>query len=184
LKGELILRNSSRIAVIAEGALCAALSVVLSYFTLFRMPQGGSINLSLVPMFVFAYRHGWKWGIEVGILVGFLEMMLKGYVVHPVQAVLDYPLAFGVIGFCGAWRKNLPALITGTVLAGLARLSCHVVSGVVFFGSYAPEGTNVLLYSLIYNATFFFPQLAINMAVALPVLRRIEKIYPPKTEGE
>ncbi|MCL1941474.1 MAG: energy-coupled thiamine transporter ThiT [Synergistaceae bacterium] len=172
------MRNSSRIAIIAEGALCAALSVVLSYFTLFRMPQGGSINLSLVPMFVFAYRHGWKWGIEVGILVGFLEMMLRGYVVHPVQAILDYPLAFAVIGFCGIWRKNLPALVTGTILAGLARLACHVVSGVVFFASYAPEGTSVLLYSFIYNAAFFFPQLAANMIVALPVFRRIEKIYP------
>jgi thiamine transporter len=136
------------------------------------MPQGGSINLELVPLFIFAYRHGWKRGAEVGALSGFLQIVFGGYVVHPVQAILDYPLAFGVVGFSGLWGKHL---ITGTILAGIARFSCHVISGVVFFASYAPEGTNVLVYSLIYNS-FFFPQLVINTIIALLIYWRLEKI--------
>ncbi|MCL1874864.1 MAG: energy-coupled thiamine transporter ThiT [Synergistaceae bacterium] len=166
--------NSPRISIIAEGALCAALSVVLNYLTIFRMPQGGSINLELVPLFVFAYRYGWKWGVEVGILVGFLHMMFGGYVVHPVQALLEYPLACGVLGFAGIWRKNMITLITGTVLTGIVRYSFHVIAGVVFFSEFA-KGENVLVYSLIYNS-FVFPQLVINTIVALLLFRTLEKI--------
>jgi len=138
------------------------------------MPQGGSINLELIPLLIFTYRHGWKWGIEVGALFGFLHLFLGGYVVHPVQAFLDYPLAYGVLGFSGLWRKHL---VPGTILAGLTCFCCYVTSGVVFFSSYAPEGTNVLAYSLIYNS-FFFPQLVINTIVALLIFKRIEKIFP------
>ena len=169
-KGEFVLNNSSRISIIAEGALCAALSVVLNYLTIFRMPQGGSINLELIPLFVYAYRHGWKWGVKVGALVGFLHMMFGGYIVHPVQAILDYPLACGVLGFAGIWRKHL---ISGTILAGIACFSCYVISGVVFFSNYAPEGTNAFVYSAIYNS-FIFPQLIINTPVALLVHKKIE----------
>ncbi|MCL2767803.1 MAG: energy-coupled thiamine transporter ThiT [Synergistaceae bacterium] len=169
------MNNSTRVAVIVEGALCTALSVVLGYLTLFRMPQGGSINLELVPLFIFAYRHGWKWGIVVGALIGFLDLMFRGYVVHPVQAILDYPLASCLLGFAGIWRKYL---IPGTIIAGITCFCCYLASGVVFFASYAPEGTNVFLYSFIYNASSFFPKLVINTVVALLVFWRIEKIYP------
>ena len=168
------MNTTSRISIVAEGALCAALSIVLSYLTLFRMPQGGSINLQLLPVFIFAYRHAWKWGVEVGLLVGFIHLVFGGYVVHPVQAILDYPLAYGVLGFSGIWKKHL---ITGTILSGLACFCCHVISGVVFFSSYAPEGTNAFVYSVVYNS-IFFPQLAINTIVALLIHRRLEKIYP------
>lgn len=167
--------NSSRISIIAEGALCAALSIVLNYLTIFRMPQGGSINLELIPLFVYAYRYGWKWGVEVGALTGLLHIMFGGYVVHPVQAFLDYPLACGVLGFAGTWRKHL---ITGTILAGIARFSCYMISGVVFFSEFA-KGTNVFVYSAMYNS-FVFPQLVINTIVALLVFKRLEKIYSPR----
>ena len=171
------MNNSSRITIVVEGALCAALSVVLGYLTVFRMPQGGSINLELVPILIFAYRHGWKWGIEVGVLVGLLSLMLGGYVVHPVQAILDYPLASGALGLSGLWRKRLGTLITGTIIGGILCYCCSVVSGVVFFASYAPEGSNVLMYSIAYNS-FFLLKLVVNTIIALPVFRIIEKIYP------
>ena len=48
--------RSSRTVVLVEGALCIALSIVLSYIRLFRMPQGGSVNLELVPLILFAWR--------------------------------------------------------------------------------------------------------------------------------
>ena len=168
------MKSSSSISIIAEGALCVALSIVLNYLTLFRMPQGGSINLELLPLLVFAYRHGFKWGIEAGALVGLLQLIFGGYIVHPVQAFLDYILAYSVMGFAGLWRKHL---ITGTVLAGVACFSCYVISGVVFFASYAPEGINPFVYSVTYNS-FFIPQLIINTTVALLLFMRLEKIYP------
>ena len=45
--------------MLANGALCIALSTVLSFITLYKMPQGGSITLaSMLPMFLFAYAYG------------------------------------------------------------------------------------------------------------------------------
>ena len=130
--------------------------------------------MELLPLLIFAYRHGFKLGIVVGALVGLLHLVFNGYVVHPVQAFLDYIAACSVMGFSGLWRKHL---ITGTILAGVACFSCYVISGVVFFASYAPEGTNAFVYSVTYNS-FFLPQLVINTTVALIVFKRLEKIYP------
>jgi thiamine transporter len=138
------------------------------------MPQGGSINLEILPLLIFAYRHGFKWGVEIGALVGLLHLIFGGYVVHPVQAFLDYVAAYAMIGFSGLWRKHL---ITGTILAGVACFSCYVISGTVFFASYAPEGTNAFVYSVMYNS-FFFPQIVLNTVIALLIFRRLEKIFP------
>lgn len=164
-----------RIAVMMEGASCVALSVVLSYLTLFRMPQGGSINLALVPIFVFAYRHGAKWGILVGALTGFLKLVLGGYIVHPVQAILEYPAAYAAIGLAGLFKGKE---IICSILAGLAQFACYVVAGAVFFASYAPAGTNAWAYAAVYNGTFLFPKIVISIFAAIFLWNRLQKIFP------
>ncbi len=137
--------------VLVEGALCAAMTIVLSYIRLFRMPQGGSVTLENIPLIIFALRRGVKAGVGIGALAGLLEMILDGYVVHPVQAFLDYPLAFAAMGLVAAVPGPQWLAIT---IATAARLCCHVLSGVIFFASYAPEGQHPLLYSLGYNGSF------------------------------
>lgn len=159
-----------QIAVMVEGASCVALSIVLSYLTLFRMPQGGSINLELVPLFVFAYRRGVKWGVLVGALSGLLQLILGGYVVHPVQAILDYPAAYAAVGLAGIFRSRV---IVGTIIAALTQFACFVASGAIFFGSYAPEGTNPWVYAAIYNGSFYFPKVIICAVVAFFLWKRL-----------
>ena len=63
--------------------------------------------------------------------------------------------------------------MTSTALAFLARFFCHIVSGVVFFASYAPAGTSPLVYSLTFNATYLVPECLICFALlkVLPVER-------------
>lgn len=167
--------STSRTAVMVEGALCIALFIVLSWLPLFRMPQGGSVTLDLVPLIVFAWRRGVHWGCGAGALGGILNMILGGYVVHPVQVLLDYPLAFACMGLAGLFPRQR---LAGLLPAGLLKSLCHVLSGVFFFAAYAPAGTNVWIYSITYNLTFSIPQFLICGVASWLIWRRLERIYP------
>ena len=162
--------SSRRVKVITEGALCVALAVVFSYFKMFRMPQGGSVTLEMAPLLYFSYKHGFKWGVAAGTMSGVFMMIFGGYIAHPVQALLDYPLAFAVIGIAGL-LKDKPVL--GAAAAGAARLACHVLSGVIFFASYTPEGQNPWAYSFIYNIAYMIPSLLISDILAMTLWKKI-----------
>ncbi|MDR1650453.1 MAG: energy-coupled thiamine transporter ThiT [Synergistaceae bacterium] len=152
--------------VLVEGALCVALSVVFSYIKLFSMPQGGSITLEMAPLLYYSYKYGAKWGVLAGTISGVIQMLFGGYVAHPLQGILDYPAAFGSLGLAGLFGQETRGVIIGTAAAGAARLLCHVLSGVVFFASYAPEGQNPWIYSLVYNVSFLAPSMIITSAAS------------------
>lgn len=157
---------------LAESALCVGLSVVFSEIKLFRLPQGGSVTLEIVPLILLALRWGLLRGAFAGAAAGVLQMILGGYVVHPVQGFLDYPLAYAALGLAALGGSAR----LGTLVAGLARLACHVVSGVVFFASYAPEGTAPLAYALVYNGGFMSVNIVIAMILVPLILPRLERL--------
>ena len=85
-----------------ELALCLALAVVLGMVVkLIQLPYGGSINLSPLPLLVLAFRHGVKLGCLAGALYGVLDFILNPFFFHPLQVVLDYPVAFALLGMAG-----------------------------------------------------------------------------------
>ena len=98
-------------------------------------------------------------------------MMFGGSIYHPVQAVLDYPLAYASLGLVGFFSKDflqnreIAPVLKGTFLGVFARFICHVLTGVIFFGSYAPEGQNVWAYSAIYNGTFLGVEFVITVII-------------------
>lgn len=165
--------------MLANAAICMALSFLLSYIRLFKLPQGGSVTAaSLLPIIAFAYSYGTAPGLVVGIAYGFLQMIQDPWIVSPIQAVLDYPLAFGCIALAGVARKLPDAYgwLVGVLLAGVGRFVCHVLSGVVFFAEYA-EGTGLspFVYSVSYNS-FVFVDLAIcAVVIAFPQVRKALK---------
>ena len=136
--------------IVVEGALSIALSVVLSYFKLFTLPQGGSVSLAFLPLLIFSFRRGARRGVFVSAITGLLHFFLGGYSVHPIQVLLDYPVAYGLIGLAGLFPKSW---WTGVICGCFGNFAAYVISGVVFFASYAPKGTNVWLYSIVYNGT-------------------------------
>ncbi len=147
---------------IAFAGICVALSFALSYVKLFSMPQGGSITLaSMFPIMLFSYVYGCKKGLLVGCLYGMLQALQDPFIVHSAQFLLDYPIAFAMTGFAGAFRKLkfAPAVnfAFGAVLAGALRFISHVLSGTFAFGAYALDSgsASLLGYSAAYNSYVF-----------------------------
>lgn len=154
---------------LAFSAVAVALSVLTSMFTVFNLPFGGSITLfRMFFICLIGYLYGTRSGILTGIACGFLDLILKPYVVHPVQLLIDYPIAFGCLGLSGVFMKSKLGLMKGYALGVAGRYICHVLSGVIFFGMYA--GTqNPMIYSLVYNATYIVPEAVVTIILlALP----------------
>lgn len=168
--------------LIAEVGVAIALAAVLHLVKLWEMPQGGSITLgTMVPLFVLALRRGPGMGALAGAIYGILEgWILSGgkFFYHPIQVILDYPLAFGLLGVAGFFPRY-PAF--GVTLAAAARYLSHVISGVVFFAAYAPKGQPVWLYSLGYNVTYLGPDFAVAIVLTLLVWERLSRLTPQMT---
>lgn len=158
--------------------MMAAIALIFSEIKLFQMPQGGSVSLVMVPIALIAVRRGIMAGIVTGAVVGLLQLFFGGYVVHPVQLLLDYPLAFAALGLSGVIaisrfenRASRVRAIWGSLLIGvLGRFVCHFASGVIWFGEFAPEGTPVAVYSFLYNITYLIPEMIITGVVLTMVL--------------
>jgi thiamine transporter len=164
--------------VLTEAALAVALAFVLGFVVLFKMPFGGSISLEMIPLLLLALRQGWKVGIVAGAAYGLLDLAIDPFVVHPVQVLLDYPLAFGALGLAGLFKPTVRGAILGATVAVVARFACHFLSGVIFFASYAPEGWNPFLYSAAYNAAYLAPSLGIAIVVTVVLLKALEGAQP------
>ena len=155
------------------GALCISLAFILSYIRIVHMPQGGSITLaSMLPIMVFAYIYGTPKGLIVGLIYGILQAFQDPYIVHWAQAIMDYGLAFMALAAAGLFKKSI---LPGAILGGILRYIFHVVSGLIFFASYAPaqDFFSVLWYSAVYNAVVLI-EIAIIVVVvaAVPQLRK------------
>lgn len=137
-------------------ALLVGLSIVLTRITIYSMPQGGSVSLfGMLPIVICAYFFGTRRAVMCGMCVGMIDLIFKPYVIHPIQLLLDYPLAFGAIGFAGLiFMAKKDGLIPAYLFGVLCRYICAVISGVVFFGACAPEGFSALTWSLWYNVLY------------------------------
>lgn len=158
--------------MLTEGALAIALAFVLGRIKLFSLPQGGSITPGeMIPLIIFALRYGAGKGILVGAVYGLIDMLIGGYVIHPIQALFDYILAFGSMGLAGLFADefqvngSFSGAFKGALVAILGRFICHVISGVVFFASNAPESQGALMYSVIYNGTFLLVEFGLAMII-------------------
>lgn len=164
--------------VLTEAALAVALAFVLGLIKIFEMPFGGSISLEMMPLILLALRQGPWVGMLAGSVYGMLDLAIQPFAVHPVQVLLDYPLAFGALGLAGFFSPTVRGAVIGTVVAVLARFVCHFLSGVVFFASYAPKGWNPALYSAAYNAAYLIPSLLVSLVIVVVLLRALESAQP------
>ena len=154
-------------------AVTVALAAALNFVPLFKMPQGGSVALDMVPIIFLAYYRGVGPGILAGAIYGFVDYQFDPFFVHPAQLILDYPLAFGLLGLAGLAGNRGPLLVgLGTVFAGLLRFGAHYFSGVIFFASYAPKGQSPWLYSAIYNGSY----MSVSILLSVPIVYTLLKV--------
>lgn len=135
--------------MITRIGLAIALSCVLQIFRIYHFPQGGSVTLGgMIPLLLIAFMYGPEVGFLAGFLYGILNLFLDPFFAHPIQILFDYPLPSLAIGLAGYFKEKP---LIGTTVAFLAKFVCHFISGIVFFGAYAPEGMNTWVYSALVN---------------------------------
>ena len=169
--------GQSKTRMLAEAGVAIAIAQVLSFITLFHMPQGGSIKAAaLVPLMIYAYRSGGTRGIFVGVVYGILHFIL-GFKssVHYLSIILDYLVAYGVIGVCGYFKDSIFGLITGSIVGIALRWAVSVISGAVVFANYAPQGQNPWIYSMVYNASYMVPDGILNIVVLLFIYQGVKR---------
>ncbi|MBR2354014.1 MAG: energy-coupled thiamine transporter ThiT, partial [Clostridia bacterium] len=112
--------------ILAEGAVMVALATVLSFLKIVQCPWGGSITiLSMLPIVVFALRHGVKKGLAISFVYSVIQLGqgilidgLLGWGLTPFALVacifLDYIGAFSVLCLAGSFgNKKMTAIIAG-----------------------------------------------------------------------
>lgn len=152
--------------------------------------MGGSISIAMVPIFIMAFRWGLKGGIISGLVVGVIQILWAGQIFHPAQIIMDYPLAYGLVGVAGAYAKKVQNfegagkyyyLNLGIIIGGALRLITHILSGYIYFSEYTPDGFDALPWSIIYNMGYMIPSIILCgiiiriLAIKSPKLITIEK---------
>ena len=156
------------------GALCMAMSFVLSYIKLWSMPLGGSITLaSMLPLLWYSNRFGVRNGLIAGAAYGILQLIQKPEIYHWVQVLLDYPLAFMMLGLAGS-VKNLQL---GSIIGVAGRWVCHILSGAIFFAEWVPEGwSNAWIYAAAYNGAYLLVDLVICILLSFALAKALNRI--------
>jgi thiamine transporter len=178
---------------IAEVAVFSALAYLLDFaaglLSLKIWPQGGSISIAMVPIFLMAFRWGIKGGLLTGFLLGLLQFILGFSQIYTlVQGIIDYFIAFSVVGLAGIFAnlvkdslkkqekgKWVTYVLMGAFLGSALRYLCHVLSGIVFFGEYAPKGQPVAIYSILYNGTYMLPSFIVSAFIMIIVISAVPK---------
>ncbi|WP_353093927.1 energy-coupled thiamine transporter ThiT [Tissierella praeacuta] len=170
--------------MIVEAGIMLALAIVLSRIKIYQAPQGGSVTAgSMIPILLFAMRWGVGPGMIAGIVFGVLKIILGAWIFSPTQAVLEYLVAFGFLGFAGLlskWDNNDSKLkyylniALSTALAIGGRFICHLLAGVIFFKEYAGD-KNPWIYSLGYQASYLVPEFIISTIILFLIWKPLQK---------
>jgi len=175
--------NSSKTKIIVEIAVFSALSAVLYAVRPFTLPFGGSITLgSMVPVMWLSLRRGIRVGLIVGTIFGVLalfeDMVLLGaanIIATPLQAILEYPIAFGVIGLAGMFHeKSAVFAVTGAGLAVFIRFWIHYFVGVfVWANIYAfPAEYGLWLWPAVYNGSFLSAEFVVSAILLFALVKK------------
>ncbi|MEH7179604.1 energy-coupled thiamine transporter ThiT [Neobacillus vireti] len=177
------------VEVAVFSALAYLLDLVSGLLSLKIWPQGGSISIAMIPIFLMSFRWGWKGGILSGFLLGLLQFILGFSQIYTLlQGIIDYGIAFSVVGLAGIFAsqvKNSLAnnhkkswityVVLGTFLGSALRYLAHVYSGIVFFGEYAPAGQPVAVYSFVYNGTYMLPSFIVSAIIVILIISAAPK---------
>ena len=170
----------NQVRIMTEIGMAVALAVIFNFIPLWRMPQGGSVSLEILPILIIALRWGVRPGMMAGVVYGLVQLAFGPFIIHPAQLVLDYPLAYMLVGLAGIFSNKINlktkvstygCLLLAVLTGGLGRFISHFLSGVIFFAQYAPEGQSPWVYSAIYNISYLLPSLLLSYIIIIPLIK-------------
>ena len=201
---------------LTESAMLLAVAIVLELVSKMLIPEqpfGGQLTIvSMLPIVLVSYRYGIRWGLFTGFTYALLEMAIGAKTVAAafqpgyfgdgtmmgnavIMCVLDYLVAFTVLGLGGIFRNRIQkpgkALALGAVVALGGRYLAHIASGYILFSGWAEWfftqdgfpawGANLvasmgpqmlgLIYSIVYNGMYMLPEILITAVVSLLLAR-------------
>lgn len=181
-------KTYTKTRTLVECALMIALGTVLANIKIYELPNGGSVTLfSMLPFILISFRHGVKWGLFTGFVNSLLQMLL-GFYAPPAPGLLplvgmillDYVLAFMVLGLAGgiakAFKNPLVGVTVGTVVVCALRFVCSFLSGVLIWGNLS-DGLPAWIYSLTYNGSYMLPETILTTLGALLVFKAAPKLF-------
>ncbi len=198
-------------------ALATVLAVVCAYIPFLNLPFGGGFTVaSMLPIVLVSYMYGIKWGFFTSACYSGIQIILSltqgaggtvmalfmpasddfmGYGKGVLVLLIDYIIAYTVLGIGGIFRNRFKsktaAIVLGVVLALSLRYLAHIVSGYIFYGAWAEWfftqdgfysvggfildsfGGKMLslVYSVFYNGLFMIPEIIITSVAAVAVSR-------------
>ena len=173
------MKKSFSVKGLAFCGISIALAYVLSFIKLFDLPLGGSVTLcSMFFICVIGYMLGPKYSLTAAFAYGLLQLLQDPQIYAPMQLIIDYFFAFTALGLSGFLKNKKNGLITGYLLGITVRFLFSTLSGYVFFGEYAPEGWNPLIYSICYNGAYIYAEALITLIIIVlpPVRNAISKV--------
>ena len=148
------------------------------------MPWGGSICLSMLPIFFYACRWGLGRGLLAGFVLGVLQFMFDGGFAIGWQSIIgDYVLAFTVVGLAGVFTGKKWSVFAGTILGSAARFLVHYVVGATIWADTMPEAlwgipmSSPWFYSLLYNGFYMVIDMVLCLAVFAALSKPLAKYY-------
>ncbi|WP_282920047.1 energy-coupled thiamine transporter ThiT [Ignavigranum ruoffiae] len=175
------MQQHKQLTILIEASFMAVLSFI---FALIPLDIGSAyeIELGMIPIIIFSYRRGLKYGLLSGFLWGCIKLVSGDFTMLSIlQVLLEYIFAFAMAGMAGLAYPKIQAVVSqkkvnlsalteawSIGLAVLCKYGIHFIAGVIYWGMYAPEGMSPYLYSFIVNgssafATFLLTYILIHL---------------------
>ena len=176
-----------KLRALCEGAIMVALATALSYLKLLELPQGGSVCIGMLPIFLYSARWGVGPAFLTSFAYGLLQLLLDGaYAWGPTSMLLDYLLAFGVLGVAGFFHRKKGGIFIGTVVGCVCRFIVHFISGITIYRIYEPTElfnttfANPYIYSAAYNGSYMESDLVLCLVITALLYRPLSRYFAPQ----
>lgn len=168
-----------RVDTIAETAILISLSFILrTFLILFKMPNGGSVNLGLTPLIILSFRRNFLIGCLSGFIVSIIHILSSAHVPPAsntmkilICMLFDYLVPYSCVGVCSILKKlklnNKVKILLGVFLVFIINITSFCVSGLTIWSGALPDEINVFKYVIIYNIIFAIPNFLINLIACI-----------------
>ena len=177
-------QTKAAIAAMCEGALMIAMAEILSFLPLYKMPWGGSIDLAMLPIFLFCFKWGFGPGMIVSTAHAVLQTLFEGGIAIGWQSIVgDFLLAYMILGTAGLFHKMTGGYYIGVTVGCVLRFCIHFVVGATIWAAYMPSEffgmtmTSPWLYSALYNGAYMVPDCIAVLLVGWLLMKTPAKQY-------